>query len=191
MHRLVIQQIVKAADSAGAADVDRLVDLVSRAYEEFDRDRRRTDRSMSLMIDEIDAINRNLERLVEDRTRELRARELELRTQNLRFEAALSNMTQGLLLFDSAARMVVCNQRYVEMYGLSPDVAKPGCSFHDLIAHRKETGSFKGDVDEYCSALLRDTAQRKNYQHCRRDRRRALHTDREQAADRRRMGRHP
>ena len=78
MHRLLIQQIARAADAAGKADVDRLIDLVSRAYEEFDRDRRRTDRSMSLMIDEIDMINRNLERLVEERTQELRARESDL-----------------------------------------------------------------------------------------------------------------
>lgn len=159
MHRLVIQQITKAKDAAGRIDIDRFADLVSSAYDELDRDRRRTDRSMSLMVEEIDGINRNLERLVAERTQELRAREAELRTQNLRFEAALSNMTQGLLLYDSAARLVICNQRYIEMYGLSPDVVKPGCSFRDLIAHRKETGSFKGDVDQFCATVLRNVAQ--------------------------------
>ena len=46
-------------------------------------------------------------------------------------------MTQGLLLFDSSQRLVICNQRYIEMYGLSADVVKPGCSFRDVIAHRK------------------------------------------------------
>ena len=101
MHRLVIQQIAKATDAAGKVDIDRFADLVSRAYDEFDRDRRRTDRSMALMIEEIDTINRNLERARAERTRELRARESDLQTQNLRFEAALSNMTQGLLLYDS------------------------------------------------------------------------------------------
>ncbi|THD49495.1 MAG: EAL domain-containing protein [Bradyrhizobium sp.] len=115
---------------------------------------------MALMIDEIDMVNRNLEGLVGERTRELRAREADLRTQNLHFEAALSNMTQGLILHDSSGTMIVCNQRYLEMYGLSSDVAKPGCSFHDLIAHRKDTGSFKGDVDEHCSAILRKVARR-------------------------------
>src|SRR5258708_9329163 len=67
-------------------------------------------------------------------------------------------MTQGLLQFDAAERMVVCNRRYIEMYGLSPEVVKPGCSFRDLIAHRKETGSFAGDVEEYCSSILRNNA---------------------------------
>ena len=158
MHRLLIQQIARAADGAGKADVDRLVDLVSRAYEEFDRDRRRTDRSMSLMIDEIDMINRSLERLVEERTRELRARESELRTQNLHFEVALTNMTQGLILHDPSGRVIVCNQRYIDMYGLSSDVVTPGCSFHDLISHREATGSFKGDVVAHCLAILRKVA---------------------------------
>jgi diguanylate cyclase (GGDEF)-like protein len=158
VHRLVTQQIAKATDATGKVDVDRLVDLASGAYDEFDRDRRRTDRSMALMIDEIDMINRNLERLVEERTQALRATESNLRTQNLRFEAALSNMTLGLILHDSSGRMIVCNQRYLEMYGLSPEVVRPGCSFHDLIAHRAETGSFKGDVDAHCSAILRKVA---------------------------------
>ena len=59
-------------------------------------------------------------------------------------------MTQGLLLFDSSQRLVICNQRYIEMYGLSAEVVKPGCTFRDVIAHRKATGSFVGDVDQYC-----------------------------------------
>ncbi len=71
---------------------------------------------------------------------------------------AVNNMNQGLLLFDSSGRLVVCNQRYIEMYRLSPDVVRPGCSFRDIIAHRKETGSFNGDVDEHCDALLRGIA---------------------------------
>jgi diguanylate cyclase (GGDEF)-like protein len=69
-------------------------------------------------------------------------------------------MTQGLLLFDAAQRLVVCNQRYIEMYGLSAGVLKPGCSFRDVIAHRKATGSFVGDDEEYCAQVLRDVWQR-------------------------------
>ena len=70
-------------------------------------------------------------------------------------------MTQGLLLYDSSGRIVIYNQRYLEMYGLSPDVVKPGRSFRDLIEHRKQTGSFEGDVDEFCSTVLRNVAQGK------------------------------
>jgi len=158
VHRLVAKQLAKATDATGTLDLNKLAVLVGTAYDEFDRDRRRTDRSMSLMIEEIDAINRNLERLVVQRTSELRAREADLQAQNTRFDIAVNNMTQGLLLYDSSERLIVCNRRYLELYGLSSDVVKPGLSFRDLIAYRKETGSFKGDVDGFCSSVLRSVA---------------------------------
>lgn len=82
--------------------------------------------------------------------------EQRLTLEKQRLDTAMNNMTQGLLLFDALGRIVVCNQRYIDMYGLSPEVAKPGCSFRTIIAHRKATGSFKGDVDEYCDMVLRD-----------------------------------
>jgi diguanylate cyclase (GGDEF)-like protein len=83
----------------------------------------------------------------------------ELREQKFRLDMAINNMSQGLLLFDSAERIAVCNQRYIDMYGLSPNVVKPGCTFHELISHRKAVGSFAGDVDNYRSSILRDLAR--------------------------------
>jgi diguanylate cyclase (GGDEF)-like protein len=85
-----------------------------------------------------------------------------LRLQKQRLDTAVNNMTQGLLLFDSSRRLVVCNQRYIEMYGLSTEVLRPGCTFGEVIAHRKATGSFVGDVDEYCTRVLRDIGLRKS-----------------------------
>jgi diguanylate cyclase (GGDEF)-like protein len=55
---------------------------------------------------------------------------------------------------------VVCNHRYIEMYGLSAQVVKPGCTFREIIAHRKATGSFVDDVDAYCDRILRDIGLR-------------------------------
>ena len=121
MHKLLARQLGKAAKASGEVDLSTLLELISAAYEQSDNDRRRTDRSISLMIGELDQLNRGLERLVEERTAALREGKAELRAQNLRFDAALSNMSQALLMFDSAARLVICNQRYIEMYGLSPD----------------------------------------------------------------------
>jgi diguanylate cyclase (GGDEF)-like protein len=79
-----------------------------------------------------------------------------LTLEKQRLDRAVNNMTQGLLLFDASQRLVICNQRYIEMYGLSADVVKPGHSFHDIIAHRKATGSYTGDVDQYVARVLRD-----------------------------------
>jgi diguanylate cyclase (GGDEF)-like protein len=79
-----------------------------------------------------------------------------LSLEKQRLDTAINNMNQGLLLFDSAQRLVVCNQRYIEMYGLSPEIIKPGCSFRDVILHRKATGSLLGDADEHHNRVLRD-----------------------------------
>jgi diguanylate cyclase (GGDEF)-like protein len=75
-----------------------------------------------------------------------------------RLDTAINNMTQGLLLYDSSERLVVCNQRYISMYGLSADLVKPGLGFRDLVAYRKATGSFKGDVDAFVSSVMRKVA---------------------------------
>ncbi|HTB02593.1 MAG TPA: EAL domain-containing protein [Bradyrhizobium sp.] len=89
-----------------------------------------------------------------------RLAEQRLRLEKQRLDRAVNNMTQGLLLFDSSRRLVVCNHRYIEMYGLSADVVKPGCTFREIITHRKATGSFAGDVDAYCARILRDIGLR-------------------------------
>jgi diguanylate cyclase (GGDEF)-like protein len=79
-----------------------------------------------------------------------------LATERHQLSIAVNNIPQGLVLYDSSARVTVCNQRYVEMFSLSSDVAKPGCTMQDLIKHRKETGSFAGDVEEFCSSIIRN-----------------------------------
>ena len=41
-------------------------------------------------------------------------------------------------MFDAAERLVVCNDLYIEMYGLSREIVKPGCSFRELLRYRAE-----------------------------------------------------
>ncbi|QHO77026.1 diguanylate cyclase [Bradyrhizobium sp. CCBAU 051011] len=89
-----------------------------------------------------------------------RASKQRLTLEKQRLDTAVNNMTQGLLLFDSKQHLVICNKRYLEMYGLSAEIVKPGCSFREVIAHRKDTGSFVGDIDHYVEVVLRDVANR-------------------------------
>jgi diguanylate cyclase (GGDEF)-like protein/PAS domain S-box-containing protein len=77
------------------------------------------------------------------------------RIEKQRLDTAINNMPHGLLLYDSSERLVVCNRRYIAMYGLSSDVVKPGIRFGDLIKYRKKIGSFKNDVDAYIQAVRR------------------------------------
>src|SRR3974390_1885243 len=82
-------------------------------------------------------------------------------TEKQRLDTAINNMTQGLLLYDSSERLVVCNERYISMYGLSNDFVKPGLAFRDLVAHRKQTGSFKGNVEAFVLTVFRNVARGK------------------------------
>ena len=73
--------------------------------------------------------------------------------QNRRLVSAIDNMSQGLNMFDAHGRIVLVNRRYLEMYKLSPDVVKPGCTLRELIEHRKATGLFSGDVESYVKRI--------------------------------------
>jgi diguanylate cyclase (GGDEF)-like protein/PAS domain S-box-containing protein len=70
-----------------------------------------------------------------------------------KLDTAVGHMSQGLVMFDAHQRIALCNRRYMELYGVSPAVVKPGLSFRELLIHRKESGSFFGDVEEYCTQM--------------------------------------
>jgi methyl-accepting chemotaxis protein len=82
--------------------------------------------------------------------------------QNRRLSTAIDNMSQGLCMFDAQSRIVVVNRRYIEMYALSPRIARPGISLKELIQHRKDTGLFTGDVDAYCQRIRDSVRAGKN-----------------------------
>jgi PAS domain S-box-containing protein len=77
-----------------------------------------------------------------------------LNEKGVLLEIAMNNMSQGLVMFDMAERLVVCNDRYIELYALSRDIVKPGCSLRDLIRHRSETGSLDLDIEQYRRDIL-------------------------------------
>jgi len=72
-----------------------------------------------------------------------------------RIAVALDNMTQALCMFDGNAQLIICNERYLQMYGLTREHAYPGCHLRDLLTYRKETGTFHVDVDEYVASAKR------------------------------------
>ena len=63
--------------------------------------------------------------------------------------AIFNNISQGVCLFDASARIVACNASYIDLYGLSRDVVKPGCTLIELLQHRKETGLLIEDPEQY------------------------------------------
>jgi diguanylate cyclase (GGDEF)-like protein/PAS domain S-box-containing protein len=77
-----------------------------------------------------------------------------LRDKDLRLATAMNNLSQGVVMFDAGERLVACNDRYIELYGLSPEVLKPGCTLSDVIRHRIATGSLVRDAEEYRATLV-------------------------------------
>jgi diguanylate cyclase (GGDEF)-like protein len=71
----------------------------------------------------------------------------QLEDNNRRFDAALTNMSQGLCIFDAENRLTVCNDRYRLMYRLSTSQAAVGISFPDLLAQRQLQGTFPRDLE--------------------------------------------
>jgi len=66
---------------------------------------------------------------------------------------ALDNMDQGVVMFDAAARLVICNDRYRSMYDLPSRFAKPGTAFADIVRHRVQNGSLQADPARYCAEV--------------------------------------
>ncbi len=79
---------------------------------------------------------------------------LRLRRQNALRIIALDNMAQGLCMWSMSGKLILCNQRYVDMYDLSPRLARPGSSLRDMLQHRIDAGTFSGNPDQYIADLL-------------------------------------
>jgi methyl-accepting chemotaxis protein len=77
-----------------------------------------------------------------------------MRRQRLQLRTALDHMTQGVCLYDDNERLRLFNRRYIEMYGFSPELMKPGVTLREVLAYRVAQGSLSGDVDEYRASLL-------------------------------------
>ena len=79
--------------------------------------------------------------------RERERADREMRTQNVRFAAALSNMTEALCMFDPDDCMVMANIRLAEMFGLPPDAIVPGMSIGGLNLVAKRANLHPADRD--------------------------------------------
>ena len=132
MHKLLAKQLARVRKTTGEVDVDELLALVSEAYAENDRDRRRTDRSISLTVEELDA-----------RHRDLSASERDLTVQNRHFIDALDNMGHGLSMYDAEARLVVCNRKFVELFQMQDLDPRPGMPFETIARFQTERGLYR------------------------------------------------
>ena len=86
---------------------------------------------------------------------ELKRRELALRqaaeeidAKSLHLDTALENMTQGLCMFDAGNRLIVANQRYLDLYGFSKDIVKPGITLREILTYSVQLGNYTPEEAE-------------------------------------------
>ncbi len=77
------------------------------------------------------------------------------KTQSELFNAVLDNMSQGLCMFDSEQRLIVCNKLYASIYRISPELTKPGTTLLEIVRHRIASGIYgEGNPEEYIRERL-------------------------------------
>jgi diguanylate cyclase (GGDEF)-like protein len=88
----------------------------------------------------------------------------ELERANLKADAALNNMSQGICMFDAAQRLIVCNKRYAELYGLSVEQTKPGTTLRTILGHRVARGAAPQDKEKYIVDRINEVTRNESYQ---------------------------
>jgi len=90
-----------------------------------------------------------------DQIQALRQREWELARQNMRFEAAVDNMSQGLCMFDSKQRLIICNKPYADLYDMPEELVRPGTTLEAILRNRVERGVHpERGAEDYIRARL-------------------------------------
>jgi diguanylate cyclase (GGDEF)-like protein len=88
------------------------------------------------------------QQLLEAKQQELLDQKSQLEMQNMRFDAALNNMSQALCMFDGQMQLVVCNAQYAQLYQLTPAQVRPGTTLRQILEYRIANGFFAGGSPE-------------------------------------------
>lgn len=77
-----------------------------------------------------------------------------LTSEKLRLHSAIANMPHGVCMFGPDRKLVVANDLYSTMYGLSPGEAKPGTKLEAILRARFAMGSGPKGDDDYVATRL-------------------------------------
>jgi PAS domain-containing protein len=82
-----------------------------------------------------------------------------LEQTNVLFDTALENMAHGLCMFDGDQRLLVCNARYGEMYGLPPELIRRGTTLRALLETRVAMGTCPQEAEHFVEERLEEVAK--------------------------------
>ena len=88
----------------------------------------------------------------------------ELKAQALRYETVIDRISQGVCFFDGERRLILCNRRYAEIYGLKIEDVPPGTSLREISERRARVGTCPMVVEEYLDwcDMVNSTPEAKN-----------------------------
>lgn len=86
-------------------------------------------------------------------------RDQALRTQNVRFDAALNNMSHGLLMVGPEQTLIVCNARFNQMFSLAPAAVLPKTALGDILRAIELGGCLDARSSDELLTNLRRLAQ--------------------------------
>ncbi|HEV3186204.1 MAG TPA: EAL domain-containing protein [Xanthobacteraceae bacterium] len=84
-------------------------------------------------------------------------------TKSNLLEVTLENMSQGLCMFDSDQRLIICNRHYAEMYGLAPEQTRPGTTLREVLEARVAAGQSPQDAQDYIERRLGEVSRSEPY----------------------------
>jgi diguanylate cyclase (GGDEF)-like protein/PAS domain S-box-containing protein len=88
-----------------------------------------------------------------EREARLAEKTVELEDANERIDTAINHMVLGLVMFNTAGELVVCNDSFIDVYRLPHDEVKPGISIRRVLELRREAGTFLDDIDGHIDEL--------------------------------------
>lgn len=77
-----------------------------------------------------------------------------------RLQAAVSNMPVGLCMFDAEQHLIICNDRYADIYQLSYELTKPGTALREILQHTIRSEIYGGNNPEKYLEECLQTANR-------------------------------
>jgi diguanylate cyclase (GGDEF)-like protein len=86
-----------------------------------------------------------------------------LAKKNRILEVTLENMAHGLCMFDGEQRLIVCNERYAKMYGLSADQMRPGTTLRAILEARVAAGNSPEAAQEYIDTRVAEASRNEPY----------------------------
>jgi diguanylate cyclase (GGDEF)-like protein len=105
----------------------------------------------------------------EDVTEEIASSEIvqerkrQLEKQNLRLDAAVNNISQGLCMYDAKGRLVICNAPYARIYDLPDNLLRPGTQLEEILGYLFDKGMSSGGDREGYLNWRRDVIARQEY----------------------------